>query len=109
MEERDFFPERLAGQPQILVTQFSEDTIAASLQLALEMRQQGLRVDVYPEPGKYGKQFKYADRKGIRYVILLGPRELELDLVAVKEMESGVQEDVERELLSSWLTSKLLD
>ncbi len=47
MEERGLFPARLAGQPQVLVTQFDANTVGASLQLASRLRQGGLRVDLY--------------------------------------------------------------
>jgi histidyl-tRNA synthetase len=51
MEERGMFPERLAGQPQVLVTQYDDATANASFRLATELRAAGLRVDLYPGPG----------------------------------------------------------
>src|SRR5690606_3796001 len=66
MEERGMFPERLSTQPQVLVTLFDDSTVAASLALARRLRAAGLRVDVYPDNDRYGKQFKYAEERGIR-------------------------------------------
>lgn len=103
MQEQDMFPARLAGQPQVLVTQFDDSTIEASLELAHTLRKAGLRVDVYPDSGRYGKQFRYADERGIRYALLVGPRELEQDVVAVKNLDTGEQADVPRALLASKL------
>ena len=97
------FPERLAGQPQALVTLFDESTIAPSLALAQELRAAGLRVDVYPDPGRYGKQFRYADERGIRHALLVGPRELEAGIVAVKDLETGDQTDIPRSELADAL------
>ncbi len=94
MQEEDMFPEKLAGQPQVVVTQFDESTVAASMQLAQKLRAAGLRVDVYPDLARYGKQFKYADERGIRYALLLGPQELEGALVAIKDLVSGAQVSV---------------
>ena len=74
MTEQEMFPQKLAGQPQVLVTQFDESTVGASLAVAQALRGAGLRVDVYPDAGRYGKQFKLAEERGIRYAVLVGPR-----------------------------------
>jgi len=94
LEERDMFPARLAGQPQALVTQFDETTVGHSLALARRLRGEGFRIDVYPEPGKYGKQFKYAEQRGIRFVLLVGPREQEAGIIALRDLVGGEQVDV---------------
>jgi len=107
MEERGLFPERIAGQPQVMVTQFSEDTISASLDLARTLRAGGLRVDLYPEPGKYGRQFKYADQRKIRYVTLLSSHEMEAGVVSVKDLQSGTQEVLQPDQVTAWLREKL--
>ncbi len=94
MEEQAMFPAQLAGQPQVLVTQFDESTIGASFQLAQQLRAAGLRVDLYPETERYGKQFKYADERRIRYAALVSQREIEAHVVAVKDLVSGEQVDI---------------
>ena len=60
-------------------------------------------MDVYPDPDRYGKQFKYADERGIRYAVLVGPRELAEDVVAIKDLETGEQADVPRTALAETL------
>ena len=75
MEEQKLFPEKLAGQPQVLVTQFDESTVGASLALAQRLRAAGVRVDLYPDNDRYGRQFKYAEERHIRYAVLVSPRE----------------------------------
>jgi histidyl-tRNA synthetase len=103
LEQRNLFPARLAGQPEVLVTQFSEETISESLAMARLLRAAGLRVDVYPEPGKYGKQFKYADFRGVRYALLLSPHEIGQGTVSVKDLKTGLQEEVPSEGIVEWL------
>ena len=103
MEERGMFPARLATQPQVLVTQFDDSTVAASLALAHRLRVAGLRVDLYPDNDRYGKQFKYAEERGIRYAALLSPREREAGVVAVKDLVSGEQVDVPAGEVVEWL------
>ena len=76
------------------MTQFDASTVVASLALAQRLRAAGMRVDLYPETDRYGKQFKYAEERGIRYAALLSPRELEAGVVAVKDLVSGEQVEV---------------
>ncbi|MEX1018714.1 MAG: histidine--tRNA ligase [Litorilinea sp.] len=107
MEEQNLFPERLQGQPQLLVTQFDDSTVGASLALAQRLRAAGWRVDLYPDTDRYGRQFKYADERRIRYALLVSPREQEAGVVAVKNLATGDQEDVLDGKLESWLTENL--
>ncbi len=109
MEERGLFPDRLAGQPQLLVTQFDESTVPASLALAHELRQANFRVDLYPDTDRYGRQFQYAEARGIRYALLLGPNEIEQNAVAVKDLESGAQVEVARVAVAGWLSERVAE
>jgi histidyl-tRNA synthetase len=107
MEERGLFPERLAGQPQVLVTQFEESTVGASLALAQRLRSAGLRVDLYPDLDRYGRQFKYAEERQIRYALLLSLREIEAGVVAVKDLVSGDQLDLPAAEVVGWLQARV--
>jgi histidyl-tRNA synthetase len=108
MEEESLFPAQLAGQPQVLLTLFNEETIPAVLELATSLRQTGIRVDVYPEPAKYGKQFRYADQRSIRWAVLMSPRELESGSLVVKDLVSGDQQDVEIGSVPHWLADRVI-
>ena len=59
----------------ILVTVFDESTLLDSLRLASELRQAGLNVACYPEATKLARQFRFADRSGIKIVLVVGPDE----------------------------------
>jgi histidyl-tRNA synthetase len=107
MEEQNMFPDRLAGQPQLLVTQFDELTVGESLALAQRLRAAGLRVDLYPDIDRYGRQFKYAEERQIRYALLLSPREIEAKVVAVKDLVSGEQVDVASTDVPAWLQARV--
>jgi histidyl-tRNA synthetase len=65
--------------------------------LARELRAAGLKIDLYPEADKLGKQFKYASSVGVPFVAVIGEDEQAKGLVAVKEMGSGEQQAVRRE------------
>jgi histidyl-tRNA synthetase len=103
LEERGLFPERMAGQPEVVVTLFGDETTEESLKVARVLRSQGLRVDVFPEAGKYPRQFKYAEQRGIRYAVLLGPREMEAGVVTIRDLKMGEQVDLRVKEAAAWL------
>jgi histidyl-tRNA synthetase len=97
MTERGMFPPGLDGAPaDVMVTLWNAENVGEALALAGELRAAGLRVDVYPEPDKIGKQFKYASSRGIPIVAVLGEDEIAKGLVAVKDMKTGEQRMVPR-------------
>jgi len=71
-----------------------EGEVAAAVSAAKELMKSGLRVMVYPDDDKVGKQFKYADKKGISYVVLVGPEEKEKGIVQLKDMKTGEQKEL---------------
>jgi histidyl-tRNA synthetase len=107
MEEQNMFPPRLAGQPQVLITLFDEASIGASLQFARDLRAQHIRVDLYPEPDRYGRQFKYGEERQIRYAALISPREIEASVVAIKDLVSGDQIELAPSAAIAWLAERV--
>lgn len=93
MEERGMFPPEIAESTpaDVMVTIWNEETVADSLKLANEIRSQGLRVTLYPEPDKLGKQFKYADQINVPFVCILGESELAENKVTVKNLKTSEQ------------------
>ena len=103
MSERDMFPANVSSSPaEVMVAIWNEESIADSIELAQGLRQGGLRVDLYPEADKLGKQFKYASSRDVHFVVVIGDDERGRGEVAVKDMKSGVQQTVKRaDLLSA--------
>jgi len=86
----------------VLVTQMDAAQMPAYLALANELRSAGIATEVVLEGGKLGKQFKYADRAGIRFVIVLGEDEIAKNVVTVKDLRREDQFEVSRaELIKS--------
>jgi histidyl-tRNA synthetase len=97
MNERGMFPTDVVSSPaDVMVTIWNEDSINESIALAHELRNAGLRVDLYPEAEKVGKQFKYASSRGIRFVAVLGDDERARGEVAIKDMRTGEQRSLRR-------------
>ncbi len=93
MTEREMFPPELVNAPaDVMVTIWNEEAINDSITLAMELRTAGLRVDLYPEADKIGKQFKYASSRGIPFVAVVGEEERARREVALKNLSTGEQQ-----------------
>jgi histidyl-tRNA synthetase len=97
MAERNMFPvEVQQASADVLVAVFDDQTVPEALKLAAELRAQGVRVEVYPEPDKLGKQMKYAAAKTIPFAAILGGDELARGEVTIKNLQTGAQESIAR-------------
>ena len=105
MDERGMFPPEIAESTpaDVMVTIWNEETIGESLKLTNELRNAGIRVTLYPEADKLGKQIKYADTIRVPYVCVLGESELAAGKVTLKNMKTGEQETVAKKQLSEKL------
>jgi histidyl-tRNA synthetase len=95
------------GAQTVMVTIFDESCVADSYAISQEIRRAGLKAACYPEPVKLQKQIKYADRIGIRWVVICGPDEIKQNTVAIKDLETREQRLCNRGDLANEL-SKLL-
>lgn len=64
------------------------------MQLAGTFLAEGKNIEIYPHPEKLGKQFAYADKKGIPQVIILGQGEKEQGIYKLKKMQTGTEEEI---------------
>ena len=98
LEKYGLLPRNLPISPaQVLVTVFNQEHLLVSFQLASELRTAGVKVICYPEPEKLPRQFKYADRIGMRAVIVIGPDEVERGEVTIKDLARSEQWTLRRE------------
>jgi histidyl-tRNA synthetase len=97
MGERNMFPPTVVrASADALVTVFDAGSMADALKLASELRACGVRVELYPEPDKLGKQMKYAASKQIPFAAILGSDELARGDVTIKDLTTGTQESIPR-------------
>ena len=95
MDELNLYPPTLHRTlVDVLVVQFDPALVGPALQMAAQLREKGLRVEVYSDPAPLRKQFKYASQKGIPFAVVLGPDEIAQGVVAVKNLELGEQRTV---------------
>jgi histidyl-tRNA synthetase len=96
LESYGKIPELASAPAQILVTVFDENSLKDSLMLSSQLRKAGMAVLCYPEPAKLEKQLKFADRVGVRFVLIVGPDEAARDEVNLKDLESKNQVKIKR-------------
>jgi histidyl-tRNA synthetase len=97
MSERQMFPATVSrGAVDVMVTIWSHDTRRHSLALAADLRRGGLRVDVYPEADKLGKQLKYASTREAAFAAILGDEERARGEVSMKNLRTGDQRTLGR-------------
>ncbi|MBP7656840.1 histidine--tRNA ligase [Pseudoxanthomonas mexicana] len=92
---------------QAMVALMDEGQLAGSLDIARRLRAAGINTEVQMESRKLAKQFQYASRAGIRFVVLAGEDELARGVVTVKDLLREQQFDVKREELASSLKVEL--
>jgi histidyl-tRNA synthetase len=85
-----------ASTVKVLVTQFDPALLPEYLALAADLRGHGVNTEIHLEPAKIARQFKYADRAGIPFAVVMGPDEAAKGLVTVKDLRSGAQVSIPR-------------
>ncbi len=100
LEELDLFSESIEISLDVLFINFGEAEADKSMELAKQLREKGIRCEVYPESAKMKKQLQYADKKAIKFVVLIGEEELNSGKFTLKNMRSGEQSELsEKDLL----------
>ncbi len=97
MGERNMFPPSVErASADVMVTVFDAASMPDALKLAAELRASDVRVELYPEPDKLGKQMKYAVSKQIPFAAILGGDEIARGDVTIKNLATGTQESIPR-------------
>lgn len=92
MEELNLFPQTLATGANVMIANFGGENEAYALQLLKQLRAHNIAAEIYPEPAKFDKQMKYANKRGIAYVLLPGDDERAQNKVSVKNFMTGEQQ-----------------
>ena len=92
LEELNLFPENLQISTRALFFNMGEKESIAALGVMQQLRNQGISCELFHETAKLDKQFKYADKKNIPFVIIMGSNEIEKKEAVVKNLKTGVQQ-----------------
>ena len=96
-----------SGTSQAYIVLFDAADFGRNAALAQSLRKAGVAVEMGLSARKLGKQFKSAERKGCRFVLMLGDDEVSQGVVQIKDLETGTQEAVEQAQAASWLSGKI--
>jgi histidyl-tRNA synthetase len=92
LEELNLFPENLLSGSKVLFFNLGDEESKKAFQLLQQLRSRGIPSELYPESSKMDKQFKYAEKKRIPYVVIIGSREMETGECVLKNIETGKQQ-----------------
>lgn len=94
MEELQLFPAGLQVGTKVLFFNLGENESNQSFDLMQQLRQKGISAELYHEPSKFDKQFKYAEKKKIPYIVIIGEKELLAQVCNIKKLTTGTQKQV---------------
>ena len=100
MEELKNFPEDIQKGTRVLFFNTGQEELKHIISIAQQLRNQGLASEIFHEASKFDKQFKYAEKKSIPYVAIIGSREIEQGTCMLKNLSSGEQEEVKQNELA---------
>jgi histidyl-tRNA synthetase len=106
MEELKLFPEALLTGTQLLFFNLGEQESKTAFKILQELRSNGIAAEIFHETAKFDKQFKYAEKKNIPYIVIIGTREMEEGNVVVKELSTGIQTSIPANQLLDFIRSK---
>ncbi len=92
MEELQLFPDAVQTGTQVLFFNLGEKESAAAFSVMQQLRSNGVSCELYHENSKFDKQFKYAEKKHIPFVVIIGEEELKSNSCKLKDLRTGEQQ-----------------
>ena len=93
MEELKLFPTTINRSAQVLFFNLGEKEAEKSFSIIQSLRKEGIRCELYHEQAKFDKQFKYAEKKNIPFVVIIGADELSSQRAKIKDLKTGIQQE----------------
>ncbi len=94
MEELRLFPETIEQGTKVLFLNLGEEESKIAYQFLQQIRKKGIAAEIFHEPAKPDKQYKYAEKKNIPFVITIGSKESDTNSCLIKNIKIGVQKNV---------------
>ena len=102
LEELQLFPENINVSTQVLFFNLGEMESKTAFELMQQLRNKGVRCELYHENSKFDKQFKYAEKKNIPYVVIIGEKEVKEQICNIKNLKTGKQETIHQTKLEGY-------
>ena len=92
LEELGLFPETVSETSKAIFLNFGNKETLYAMNAIKKLRAQGIKVELYPDAVKLGKQFQYADKRTIAYAVIVGDQEMNDQKYTVKNLQTGEQQ-----------------
>lgn len=106
LEELHLFTKVALAKPTVLFVNFGDDEASYSMKAIAALRAEGIKSELYPDATKLKKQFNYADKREIPFVVIVGSQEIEKQVFTLKNMRSGAQTTTSLSALINAVNSK---
>ncbi len=103
VEELNLFPETVTATSKALFINYGEKEAFYAMKAIKELRNSGVKVELYPDNAKVAKQFQHADKRGIPFAVIVGEQEMASNSFSLKNLVSGEQTSVDFESLKNAL------
>ncbi len=100
------FPDEAVSGTEVLFANMGRKESVYLIPAAAALRKCGMNVEIYPEKTKLKKQFDYADRKSVKYLVIAGEDEMNSGTLNIKELSSGEQSVVKINDIVSFFSKK---
>ena len=94
MEELKLFPADVYTGTQVLFFNLGEKESKVAFKTVQQLRNKSVRCEIYHEAAKFDKQFKYAEKKNIPFVVIIGEEEMKNNTCKIKNILTGLQREV---------------
>jgi histidyl-tRNA synthetase len=102
LEEKNLFPASIDQGTQVLFFNLGEAEAKVAYAQMMLLRDKKIACEMYPEKSKFDKQFKYAEKKGIPNIVIIGTDEVSNETCSIKNLATGQQTNVAFKDLSDY-------
>ncbi|WP_339889988.1 histidine--tRNA ligase [uncultured Flavobacterium sp.] len=95
IEELNLFPETVLATSKAMFINFGDKEALYSMKAITKLRANNIKVELYPDTAKIGKQFQHADKRGIPFAVLVGDEEMSNQEYTLKNLATGEQQKVD--------------
>ena len=95
LNQLNLYPKNVSETTEVMFVNFGEKEAQQAFKVASKLRVFGIKVEVYPDSAKMKRQMTYADRKGVKFVALIGESELKNNTVTLRNMQDGSQNELD--------------
>ncbi|RKS98819.1 histidine--tRNA ligase [Flavobacterium sp. 123] len=103
VEELNLFPDTVRATSKALFINYGEKEAFYAMKAIKELRNSGLKVELYPDNAKVAKQFQHADKRNIPFAVIVGDQEMNTNTFSLKNLSTGEQVSLDFEGLKKRL------